>query len=284
MDINSINNLLYMFASFVIVVYMIKLTYHIYIKYKIHKMTKIHNEKDNSFSVFFIDKNKIDILPKSNDICEYVDKILFGTNNILDINDSYGFQRLFDYILNKNIEKLHICVESYGGCVFENDIIVKNLLDYDGTIETYIPNYAFSAASIISLCGHNINMGNSAVLGPTDPIDNINNMHVSVNSLMKMKTNYCDKLDSSMLIRIIDSEKAYYENVSLMREIFKRHIDKSLTGKNLFKKKMCHLFGSGEISHGLPFTKKFLLKKGLLIGKNNINYWCEIMNIIKKIY
>lgn len=282
--VDSINNILYMSLTFIIVVYIVGIMYHVYTKNKIFIMIEKYNMQNNSASIFFIDKNRNNSLPKINNMCEYVDKIIFGANYILDINDSYGFQRILDTIINKNIKKLDICVESYGGCVFDNDIIVKNLLDYDGVIETYIPNYAFSAASIIGLCGHNINMGNSAVMGPTDPIDSINNMRISVNSLIKMKTNHCDKLDSNMLVQIFDSEKAYHENILLMRQIFKRHVDNSLVGRKLFSKRMCHLFGSGEISHGLPFTKRFLLKKGLLIGNSNIQHWCTIMDYIKKIY
>lgn len=266
-----------------IIVYMVKITYHIYVTKIIYDMVTELNTKNRSRCIFFIDKNNTGIIPFRHYIEQIIEEFI-GMNYVLDLNDSYGFQKILKSIIDDNIQKIDICIESYGGSVFDNDIIVKNLLDYDGRIETYIPTYAYSAASIISLCGHVINMGNSAVLGPTDPIDNINNVRLSVQSLIKVKTLHYDKIDCNMLAQILDSEKAYDENYKLLGQIFSRHIENCISGKIIFKKKMCKLFGSGILSHGSPFTKKFLLKKGLLIGNNNIEQCCTILKYIKKIY
>ncbi len=194
-------------------------------------------------------------------------------NNIIDINDSEGFQKILQGTIIQNIKNLDICIESNGGYVKPNDIIVCNLLDYDGIINTYVPNYAFSASSLIALCGNKIYLNETAVLGPTDPITEIKGKSVSVESLLKLKKQKnINSIEESLIIEINDLEKVYIENKRTLKRIFRRH-QKS----NNYVYCMANIFGSGKWSHGSPFTKKFLVSHGF---SNEKNENMKIMEII----
>lgn len=238
--------------------------------YKIKKNIKDYEKKYDTRVIFIVDEFWMN---------KYIDLIKTIKNNIIDINDSSRFQDILNDVITKNIKKLDIYIQSNGGYVKDNDVIVNNLINYDGIINTYIPKFAYSAACLISLCGNNIYMNETAVLGPTDPITEIKGNSVSVQSLLKFKKQKKVKnIDETLLIQINDLEKIYNENLIILGRIFlKKHNADPNKNKNLIK-----IFGSGNYSHESPFTKKFLISNGLNIENNNRFY--DLKNILDDIH
>lgn len=280
-------NFLYNTAWFIIFVlysifFIIVLYYYFYIKRIIikikNKIIKLES-KNNSKIIFIVDK----FWSK-----KYFNIINYHlSDRLIDINDSLQFQNILNNTITENINRIDICIQSNGGYIHDNDIIINNLLNYQGEINTYIPSYAYSAASLISLCGSNIYLNNTAVLGPTDPTVEIKNETISVNSLLQLKKNKEIKdIKDMTLLHIYDAEKLFNENLNILRKIFKRHQKniKEKGKKKNFITNMLEIFGSGKWSHSSPFTKKYLTSKGLNIQNSpEMDKYSNILNDIYKL-
>lgn len=236
-------------------------------------------ENKNDSKIIFI----LDEFWNTSKYFKFFDFNNFLGDYVIDINNSSQMQYILNKISKKNIKKIDICLQSYGGNIQDNDIIVNNLLNYNGIINTFIPYYAFSAASLISLCGHNIYLNENSILGPTDPVIEKKDGSYSVNSLIQLKKEKkINKISDEILLQISDYEKLYFENKRILHKIFKRHKNNNTLGnKTKFIDNMIQLFGSGEWSHSSPFTKKYLMTKGLNINTdNNLVVYGDILNDI----
>ena len=63
---------------------------------------------------------------------------------------------------------LNIIVHTMGGDSLACELLAKAIINFEGTVRVFIPQYAFSAGTIIALTGDEIYMGKNAVLGPVD--------------------------------------------------------------------------------------------------------------------
>ncbi|ARF08839.1 serine dehydrogenase proteinase [Catovirus CTV1] len=259
-----------------LLIFLILVLHFLYMKRKIskikQKISKI--EKDsNSKVIFVVDEWWSSYYGK---YVEYFDDYL------VDINNSGQFQNILNKMRSREITTINICIQSKGGLISENDIIIHNLLNYEGKINTYVPKYALSAASMLALCGDNIYLYNTSVLGPTDPIVCVKQKSLSVYSLIKLKENKkINNISDDILLQIYESERYYYENLKLLKRICLKHKkNNNITDKN-FAKKVLRNFGSGKWTHSTPFTKKFLESTGLNVrSTDEINDYSEILNDI----
>lgn len=75
--------------------------------------------------------------------------------------------------VSKALEKLNgqdvnIVIQSPGGHVFHSQIISRVLQMYDGNIHVYVPRYAASGASLLTLSGDMIHMNKYSCVSPVD--------------------------------------------------------------------------------------------------------------------
>ena len=253
---------LYFFIIFCVVILLVIITKYISKKCKCKNkelLNKLidYEKENNSKILFIIDKDEIDI------------DLDYFSNYIIDIDDSSKFQNIYNKLIENNIKKLDICVESHGGNIQDSDIIIHNLLNYkylfNGKINTFVPYKSYSAGTLISLCGDEIFMNHSSVLGPCDPIICKSVNEISVNSYLKYKSEY-ENIDENTILKMNDYEKLYNENINLLTRIFKN------LNKKKLKKKIIKIFGSGNFSHDSSFTSNYLKKLGINIKvkKNDV--------------
>jgi membrane-bound ClpP family serine protease len=190
---------------------------------------------------------------------------------IIDINNSEQFQYWIADIVHKKINRIDIVVQSYGGCIFNNDIIITNLISFDGIINTYIPFYAYSAGTMIALCGNNIYMNKFSLLSPTDPQITVNKQVYSSKSLIDIAKNTINverTKDMTIKLNAIEAKKTHINNLDALRTMFNKKKYNSNTINKILDE-----FGSGKHDHSKPFTREFIKSIGIKINypiPNNI--------------
>jgi len=90
----------------------------------------------------------------------------FNVPNTIDDSDITGFSDLIEGI---DSNKLDIFLHSPGGSAESTERIVNLLRENFSYIRFIIPNAAYSAATMLALCGDEILMDERSTLGPIDP-------------------------------------------------------------------------------------------------------------------
>jgi len=90
----------------------------------------------------------------------------FNVPNTIDDSDITGFSDLIEGINSKEID---ILLHSPGGSAEATERIVNLIRSNFSNIRFIIPNAAYSAATMLALCGDEILMDERSTLGPIDP-------------------------------------------------------------------------------------------------------------------
>jgi hypothetical protein len=90
----------------------------------------------------------------------------FNVPNTIDDSDITGFSDLIEGIESKEMD---IFLHSPGGSAESTERIVNLLRENFSHIRFLIPNAAYSAATMLALCGDEILMDERSTLGPIDP-------------------------------------------------------------------------------------------------------------------
>ena len=90
----------------------------------------------------------------------------FNIPNAIDDSDITGFSDLIEGI---DSEEIDIFLHSPGGSAESTERIVNLLRENFSHIRFFIPNSAYSAATMLALCGDEILMDERSTLGPIDP-------------------------------------------------------------------------------------------------------------------
>lgn len=190
---------------------------------------------------------------------------------IFNINDP----NIINNIINNKNKKLTIIVDSYGGYITNNDILV-NLINKQNNTESYVLDQAMSAATLIVLSTNKIYMSKDAVLGPTDPqLTLTNNQTYSVKSLIDLCNNKNkDYISDEYLINYYDNKKLYIENKETTKKLLEKHYKKNIS--DIKKKNILDKLTNGDISHHTILQYNYLSKY------ININF--HISSDIKQIY
>jgi ClpP class serine protease len=91
--------------------------------------------------------------------------IPFG--GFIDIEDSEAVIRAIE--MTDDAVAIDLVLHTPGGLVLAAEQIAAALADHPGTVTVYVPHYAMSGGTLISLAADRIVMSPSAVLGPVDP-------------------------------------------------------------------------------------------------------------------
>lgn len=252
---NYTNNILYFsIISSLNFIILIKLYYGYYI-YNVIKLIKIYETQTRSKLIYIKDLNT-----------RPIDRILmlFFKNTIISINNN----DLLRQILRENCNKsLSILIKSLGGYIGPSDSML-NLLDIHKPTKTaYVPHYAMSAATLLTLGCDNIYINKYASLGPTDPQITVENEMVSFNALYKLIENKSiDKIKDTILISYYENKILYDDNINLIKKYINKHTKKSASQEDI-DKLICKL-STGNIPHHTEITTSCLNK--VLNINNNI--------------
>lgn len=104
----------------------------------------IHSKKSGAFGLSFLDSYKT-----------------------VSLSDAACIIRILrDIDPNKTLD---IVVNTTGGDLTHTEVICNALINHKGLVRVYIPLYAYSAGTLIALCGDEIHIEKNGVLGQVDP-------------------------------------------------------------------------------------------------------------------
>jgi ClpP class serine protease len=222
-------------------------TYYGYFIYK--SFIQITNIENNTKSkLIYITDVKIKI----------VDKILMSIykNIIISINDNNSLRKILQANSNK---KIIIIIRSTGGYVSSSDSML-NLLDCHKPIKTvYVPSYAMSAATLLTLACDIIHINKYAAIGPTDPQISLFDEMVSFRSVIKLiEEKPITKIKDKVLISYYDNKVLYDDNIKFIKKYILKHRKNNISENNVDE--LVKKFSFGEIPHHSEITFSSLNK------------------------
>lgn len=173
---------------------------------------------------------------------------------IFDIND---YANIIKKIKNK--QTINIILDTYGGEISSNDILVNFINDSKIKINGYVFKKSQSAGTILALISNKLYIKPEAILSPTDPQISVDGETYSVKSIINM----CEEKDKNYisdkyLINYYENKKLHYENMDLINKLLENKFK-----KNISKDKKSHILyklTSGDYSHHLPLSGHYLNK------------------------
>jgi len=203
-----------------------------------------------------------------------INKILMLIYNktIISINDNNSLRKILQENPNK---KIILLIKSIGGYISSSDSML-NLLETHNSLKTaYVPSYAMSAATLLTLICDKIYINKYAAIGPTDPQINVLNEDISFRTLQKLIENKSiDKINDTVLFNYYENKKLYDENILYIKKYISKHKKRNVKIED--EEKIINSFSSGDKPHHTEFTPKFLNKV------INVNY--DIPKDILEIY
>lgn len=190
---------------------------------------------------------------------------LYYWRYLVDIDNDEKFQRWFADVIDGEVDRIDLIIHTYGGSMVSSDIIIKNLLDYTGTINVYIPHHAFSAGTRLMLLGDNIYMNSYALASPIDPqvllSDSTIPMYFSVKSILNLvEQKGIHKVRDSTALQYIEHKKLYDDNLRLLNIILRAKYPDRRVSRKIIQK-----LGYGDISHHIPHNPDELKAIGIPI-------------------
>lgn len=188
--------------------------------------------------------------------------ISFFDYHIVDISDDETFvkqmQKAYDFT------NLHIILHTFGGAVCSADIITQEILNFrkKGIVNIYVPQYAYSAGTLIALAGTNLAMNSWSLLSPTDPQIDIEKERYSSNilrTLLNQKNNSI-QISEHTFLKAQEAVKLHNDNINTLNKLLQlKQIEKQKI------KKIISELGSGKHPHHKPFSIDHLIDLGLKI-------------------
>lgn len=170
------------------------------------------------------------------------------------------------YALEKALKKFHgepfdLILHTPGGLVFAAQQISRIIRQYPGTVRAYIPVYAMSGGTLLSLACDEIHMSETACLGPVDPqLGSLFSMG-SANSYAEVVRRK-GRRASDNSIQMAYLGKQYTKTIqTMLADILRPKIldDERLQAAVMF-------LTSGAVEHGYPISRQELDGLGIATG------------------
>jgi ClpP class serine protease len=241
----------------------IYMSYKKYMNNKFLRNIKRYEKMHKTNLLFMIDK-------------EWDTNIGTMSNYILDIDDSDMFiEKIHKIKLFHKYDQISIILNTVGGYISSSDLIVEILKNYKSKVTIYIPCYAFSAGTMLALCGDEIYMNDYSMMGPVDPqltynIDDKGYDDTSSQCLLKLIKEKED-VDDQLYLKALESKFLHDDNMNNLRSILD---EKNINLTKKKRKKLLTELGSGKYPHHKPFSVKKIKNLGIDIKvpvPNDIN-------------
>jgi len=186
--------------------------------------------------------NKLSVL-----IIEYIlNEYLFDSNDYTNIIKKI-----------KNNHNINIILETNGGDISSNDILVNFIQDSKININGYVFKKSQSAGTILALISNKLYIKSEAILSPTDPQISIDGETYSVKSIINM----CEEKDKNYisdkyLINYYENKKLHYENIELVDKLIQNKLKKNISKEK--KSQLIYELTSGDYSHHKPLSGTYL--------------------------
>lgn len=193
-------------------------------------------------------------------------------NNIINLESFDDWMQMLSSLNNNNTSNINLIMHTKGGNSNASDGSAKVLKNYQGNINVFIPEYAFSAGTVIALTGNNIFMNWYSFMGPVDAqmeydfenefSGSFSTKYIKILKDQKGCRGHKEFLQSSLA-------KAYHEEAEEYLRI--------IIGDNQNIEQIVEKMLNTKYSHEYNFTKKELIDLQLPIKNENVPD--DIMNL-----
>ena len=195
----------------------------------------------------------------------FIDKILMYiyNNYIISINDNNSLRLILQ--ANSN-NKIILIIRSYGGYISSSDSMLNLLKCHKPTKTVYVPSYAMSAATLLTLSCDIIHMNKYAAIGPTEPQISVLDEMVSFSTLKKLIAEKpIKKIKDQILLSYYENKILYDDNIKFIANYINKHKKNNVSEDEI--NKLLTMFSFGEIPHHSEISYNALNK---VININNI--------------
>ncbi len=180
----------------------------------------------------------------------------FPVYRYIDVNDSEEVLRAI-HLTDPDIP-VDLILHTPGGLVLAALQIAQAVRMHKGKVTVFVPHYAMSGGTLISLAADEIVMSPHAVLGPVDPQLG---KYPAASVLKVVARKPVAEIDDETLILADQAEKAI---VQLRAEV-KQLLEHSVDGK---ADELARLLSEGTWTHDYPITFERAKALGLQVGSN----------------
>jgi ClpP class serine protease len=167
-------------------------------------------------------------------------------------------------------QPIDLILHTPGGLVLAAEQIANALLDHKGKVTVFVPHYAMSGGTLISLAANEIVMDPNAVLGPVDP--QIGGMPAaSIVKVLELKKP--EQISDEMLILADMAGKARLELAAFVIQMLERRLPKEQAAT------LGAALTEGSVTHDFPLTVPLLKKIGLNISTSMPRTVYDIMDL-----
>ncbi|MEA3313590.1 MAG: hypothetical protein U9Q18_04360 [Caldisericota bacterium] len=187
----------------------------------------------------------------------------------INIEDSEAILRAIRLTPNKM--PIDIILHTPGGLVLATEQIAHALIQHKGKVNVFIPHYAMSGGTMISLAADEIIMDENAVLGPIDPQLG----QYPASSILKvLKEKNKNKIDDETLILADMAKKAVRQVKTFVKTIL---ISNDYSEKKA--EQIAKILTEGKWTHDYPIIYQEAEKLGLNVSKNMPEEVYLLMNL-----
>ncbi|GIW96860.1 MAG: hypothetical protein KatS3mg111_0193 [Pirellulaceae bacterium] len=192
----------------------------------------------------------------------------FPLMRYININDSEEVIRAI-HLTDPDVP-LDLVLHTPGGLVLASLQIARALQRHPGKVTVFVPHYAMSGGTLISLAADEIVMCEHAVLGPVDPQLG----HYAAASILKVREQKpVEKIDDETLILADQSEKA----IQQVREAVMDLLDDKMPPDRAAE--LARLLSEGTWTHDYPITYDKAKEFGLPVSNEMPREVMELLQL-----
>ncbi|MCH7850297.1 MAG: hypothetical protein IH845_01495 [Nanoarchaeota archaeon] len=151
--------------------------------------------------------------------------IFYSRDNKSSISpdDIFQLEKILEANIPGGVEDLDVCIQTLGGNADISYLLAQLIRDYCKKMEIFIPNYAYSGGTLISLSSNCIHLGKTARISPIDlQIETRKDGASSSFALIDIEQ-YIDFVQDTAKKFGFDNENKVNYVVPLMRELIEDH-------------------------------------------------------------
>lgn len=149
---------------------------------------------------------------------------------------------------------IDLILHTPGGLVLASEQIARALQQHQAKVTVFVPHYAMSGGTMISLAADEIILDPNAVLGPVDPQLG---QYPAASILKVVSQKSIDRIDDNTLILADMAEKAVRQVEVFVKSLL---LDKMSAEK---AEELAHTLSEGRWTHDFPITCDMLREMGL---------------------
>jgi ClpP class serine protease len=186
----------------------------------------------------------------------------------IDVNDSEQVLRAIQ--MTDQDVPLDIVLHTPGGLVLAASQIARAVSDHKAKVTVFVPHYAMSGGTLISLAADEIVMSSHAVLGPVDPQLG-NNPAASLIKVVEQKP--IAEIDDETLVMADVGRKAIEQVKKTARDLLQRQLSPE-QAETLAEK-----LSTGTWTHDYPILPREAREFGLKVSTDMPNDVLELMSL-----